>query len=316
MSAFDLAEEMSADSTEDVHMTEEVIIRRCRMHQGYTTPELNEKLYLNHVGFRTISSLDAFHQCTVLYLNDNAISSLEGLCPLQRLHSLYLSNNFLQECCTLPVLPSLRLLDISNNSIGSFAGISNAPGLETLLAASNRVTNLQGLEPLGHLVTVDVSQNCISQADHALPLLFQKKTVRTCMLQGNQFVRTTPSYRKVVIAQMPSLRFLDQYPVFPEERSCAEAHAIGGVEMEKAKRMENERREEEERKKQFLFFSEARATVRERRLTEGPRVGSTAYFENNNCDDIYLPNRYPYVTSAAACRSTIWESSQRVGCIA
>ncbi|EKF29007.1 hypothetical protein MOQ_007227 [Trypanosoma cruzi marinkellei] len=291
VSALDSAEDMSASSTDDVHMTEEVIIRRCRMHQGYTTPELNEKLYLHHVGFRTISSLDAFHQCTVLYLNDNAIDSLEGLCSLQRLHSLYLSNNALQECCTLPVLPSLRLLDVSNNSIGSFVGLSNASGLETLLAARNRVTNLQGLEPLGHLVTIDVSQNCISQADHALPLLFQKKTVRTCMLQGNQFVRTTPSYRKVMIAQMSSLRFLDQYPVSPEERSCAEAHATGGVEMERVKQRENERKEDEERKKQFLFFSEARATMRERRLTEGPRVGSTAYFEDNNCEDIYVPNR-------------------------
>ncbi|RNF12217.1 putative dynein assembly factor 1, axonemal-like [Trypanosoma conorhini] len=282
---------MDASFTENTPMTEEAILRRCKAHQGYTTPELNEKLYLHYVGFRKIASLESFHHCTVLYLNNNAIDSLEGLHPLRQLHSLYLSNNALQDCRSLPALPSLRLLDISNNGIASFEGLARAPGLETLLAARNRVANLQGLEPLGHLTTIDVSHNWIAQTDHALPLLLQKKKLRTCMLQGNRFVRTAPSYRKFLIAQLPSLRFLDQYPIFPEERSCAEAYAVGGMALEKAQREENQRNEEEERQKQYRFFTEARATMRERRTTEGPCVGSTVYFDDNNCEDVYVHNR-------------------------
>ncbi|RNF03063.1 putative dynein assembly factor 1, axonemal-like [Trypanosoma rangeli] len=282
---------MDADSTDNTPMTEEAIIRRCKMHQGYATPELNEKLYLHYVGFRKIASLEPFHNCTVLYLNNNAIDSLEGLYPLQKLHSLYLSNNTLRDCRSLPALPALRLLDVSNNSITSLEGLASALGLETLLAARNRVANLQGLEPLDHLINIDVSHNWISQADHALPLLLRKKELRTCMLQGNSFVRTTPSYRKFLIAQIPSLRFLDQYPIFYEERSCAEAYAIGGVELEKAKREENQRNEDEERRKQFLFFTEAQAMMRGHRMSEGMCVGSTAYFDCNNYEDVYVPNR-------------------------
>ncbi|ORC91310.1 putative dynein assembly factor 1, axonemal-like [Trypanosoma theileri] len=278
--------------SENVLMTEEAVIRQCKIHKGYSTPELNEKLYLHHLGFTKISSLDAFHQCTVLYLNNNAINNFEGIGSLQRLYALYISNNAFQDCLSLPLLPSLRILDISCNSIASLKGLANAPGLETLLVSRNCIENLEGLEPLENLVNLDVSLNLISKPENILPFIFAKNTLRTCILHGNDFIGLVPSYRKTLISRLPSLRFLDRYPVFQDERKCAEAYATGGVPAEKAQREENQREEEEERKKQFIFFTEHRAAAQLDRAAEGPTTARTTYFKDNETDDmIYIPNR-------------------------
>ncbi|KEG09049.1 putative dynein assembly factor 1, axonemal-like [Trypanosoma grayi] len=280
---------MAAAATEGVTMTEEAIIQQCKMHKGYSTPELNEKLYLHHIGFTSISSLNAFNRCTVLYLNNNAIDNLEGLHPLHELRALYLGNNAIQDCLSLPMLPALQLLDISCNSIGGFEGLLNAPGLETLLASRNRIQNLKGLEPLERLMTIDVSYNSIAQPGSILPHLFQKETLRTCVLHGNRFLESVPQYRKTLIARMPSLRFLDQLPVFPEERSCAEAFAKGGAEAEAAQRQENNRQEDEEKQKQFLFYGEARRLARGGRCPNEAGTAPTRYFEDNDYEGVFLP---------------------------
>ncbi|KAH9598198.1 hypothetical protein LSM04_006797 [Trypanosoma melophagium] len=277
--------------SESVLMTEEVVIRQCKVHQGYSTPELNKKLYLHHLGFTKISSLDAFHQCRVLYLNNNAINNFEGLSPLQRLHALYISNNAFQDCLSLPLLPSLRILDISCNSITSLKGLANTPGLETLLVSRNCIENLEELKPLQHLLTIDASLNLISKPENILPFIFEKKTLRTCILHGNDFIGLVPSYRKTLISRMPSLRFLDRLPVFLEERKCAEAYATRGNPAEKVQREENQREEEEERKKQFIFFTENRDAARHNRPANGTTAGRTAYFNDNGADGIFIPNR-------------------------
>ena len=42
-------------------------------------------------------------------------------------------------------------------------------------------------------------------------------------LQGNPCVKKIPHYRRALIARIPTLKFLDDRPVFDEERECAEA---------------------------------------------------------------------------------------------
>jgi dynein assembly factor 1 len=43
-------------------------------------------------------------------------------------------------------------------------------------------------------------------------------------------------YRKRMISEIPTLNYLDDRPVFPLERACAEAWAEGGLDAEKAAR--------------------------------------------------------------------------------
>lgn len=56
-----------------------------------------------------------------------------------------------------------------------------------------------------------------------LDLLVQLPKLAVLYLQGNPCVKEIKHYRKTVIARIPSLRFLDDRPVFDEERLRVEA---------------------------------------------------------------------------------------------
>lgn len=47
-------------------------------------------------------------------------------------------------------------------------------------------------------------------------------------------MKRIPAYRKTVIAKIKTLNYLDDRPVFEEDRRRAEAYAEGGIEAERA----------------------------------------------------------------------------------
>ncbi|KAJ7566326.1 hypothetical protein O6H91_02G097200 [Diphasiastrum complanatum] len=64
---------------------------------------------------------------------------------------------------------------------------------------------------------------------HSLPLNLLR-------LSGNPIVSTTRYYRKTTIARMPTLKYLDESPVFDKEKRLAHAWMAGGLEAEKHER--------------------------------------------------------------------------------
>lgn len=60
--------------------------------------------------------------------------------------------------------------------------------------------------------------------------------MRVLYLQGNGCVRKIPHYRKTLINSFKDLRYLDDKPVFEDERRFAEAFGRGGLEAEKRER--------------------------------------------------------------------------------
>jgi dynein assembly factor 1 len=55
-------------------------------------------------------------------------------------------------------------------------------------------------------------------------------------LQGNEVTKKIKNYRKVMISRIPTLKYLDDRPVFDEDRRFAEAWAKGGLEEERKER--------------------------------------------------------------------------------
>ena len=68
-------------------------------------------------------------------------------------------------------------------------------------------------------------------------------------LNGNPVTKNIPNYRKTVIAKLPRLKYLDDRPVFEEDRRFAEAFHEGGMpkEREERKKWKDEKEQERER---------------------------------------------------------------------
>ena len=60
--------------------------------------------------------------------------------------------------------------------------------------------------------------------------------LKVLYLQNNECTKKIKNYRKTVISKIPTLKYLDDRPVFEEDRRNAEAFARGGMEEERKER--------------------------------------------------------------------------------
>lgn len=75
-------------------------------------------------------------------------------------------------------------------------------------------------------------------------------------LQGNEFIKKVKNYRKAVIHNMPALKYLDDRPVFDDERRFVEAFFRGGIEEEKKERVKYRQEQEDEHWKNHNAFKQ------------------------------------------------------------
>ena len=65
-------------------------------------------------------------------------------------------------------------------------------------------------------------------------VIVKMPNLRVLYCQNNEFIKKVPNYRKTTIVKIPTLMYLDDRPVFPEDRRRAEAFARGGLPEERA----------------------------------------------------------------------------------
>lgn len=236
-------------------MTPEVLKDACKKNGGYAQPTLNDQLYLQCRGFAKIENLSPYTKVKVLWLEQNAITDIEGLDDLAKLISLFLQNNTIRKIQNLTNLTNLRILNLSNNYISKIENLaSSCPLLETLQLSHNYLPSLAACEELWglhELSSVDLSFNKMERlpgdSDLCIVEFFAKMpTVSVIYLHGNGLSHGMKHYRKNMIVHLPSLTYLDERPVFPDERRSTEAWGRGGDEAESSEKLKIREEKKEE----------------------------------------------------------------------
>ncbi|XP_072932160.1 uncharacterized protein dtr [Epargyreus clarus] len=228
-------------------MTKEFIKNHCKQHKLYCTPYLNDILYLHFKGFSKIENLEEYTGLKCLFLENNGIQRIEGLDNQSELRCLYLHYNIVRKIENLQGCPRLDTLNLDHNFVTKIENLDVVPDLHTLSMAHNMLATVDDLEQLKfckNLSVLDLSNNRLDDP-LIVDVLAEMAILKVLVLTGNPVVRNIPAYRKTLTLRLKELLNLDNRPVFPRDRACAEAWQRGGVQEEIAERQRWIRREQD-----------------------------------------------------------------------
>jgi len=256
-------------------ITKKYLKELCEELDLYTTPSLNEKIYLHYKGFSKIDQLDEFINLRALYLDHNCIRRIENLDKLTQLRCLYLQSNLITKIEGLESLPNLMTLNLSHNQITTIENLGSLHKLQTLDLSYNYLLDgesLGGLVECQSLTSVDLSNNDTKYSDCILPVFMAMKHLSCLYLRENPVKREFSNYRKLMITSIPTLLYLDERPVNDNERRTAEAWQRGGREAEEQEKIKIHQEKKERDQQNFLENKEREERARLRKKLELERI--------------------------------------------
>lgn len=119
---------------------------------------------------------------------------------------------------------------------------------------------------------LDLAQNKCSDPEILPEVVAKLPALRVLYFTNNEITKKIPNYRKRLVKDLGNLTFLDDRPVFAEDRRFVSAFYAGGIEAEREERKAFQREKEEERLRNHLAFQAMVADARNR----APAAGNEA----------------------------------------
>ena len=192
--------------------------------------------------------------------------------------SLMLQENIISKMEGLHNLSNLRTLNLADNCIKRIEGLAGCHMLDSLYLKRNRIgkddlADLEGLLECPSLQCVELSNNFVVCPEAIDEIFVKMPNLRVLYLLGNDITKKIKSYRKTVISKLPGLKYLDDRPVFDDDRRHAEAYARGGIDEEREERKKIKKEKDEAHEKNHQAFKrmmeEAKANRRAALAAEG-----------------------------------------------
>lgn len=250
-------------------MTKQEIKRSALEHGGYSTPALNDQLYLHYKGFIKIENLEEYTYLKSLWLDSNGLQRIENISFLESLRCLFLQRNLLTKIENLSGLNSLVQLDLSENRLQRLENLSILPSLSSLNVSKNALVTVESIVHLSEckaLSNVDLSNNKLT-GEEIIDVLGSMKVLLSINLKGNPVASEITNFRKKVVSSVKTLKYLDR-PIFELERATTEAWAKGGRDAELLMKENLLKKKQDEEKIATMNFRKWQEEVRKRAQQE------------------------------------------------
>lgn len=121
---------------------------------------------------------------------------------------------------------------------------------------SSALEDIIGLLECPSIAVVDLSDNYIDDPEILPQVLAKMPKLSVLYLQGNPVTKLIKNYRKVLITSIPTLKYLDDRPVFEDDRRAAEAFSRGGFDEERKERDKIRKEKDDEHWKNHEAFQD------------------------------------------------------------